>query len=109
MTGCSAFNPSKVARGESYASGDARYDGYFESVYREQQAKKKWGDERKATREPLRKALLAPFNSSDNYLVSSTRTRAQKSGASAGLDLAGPRVLHEGNGGDAALYGGVEQ
>ena len=78
---CDVFGRSKVAQGQLYQSGDARWDPYFSAVHEQQVAAATWPDDRKAARRPLVKALDVAPSASDDTLVSATRERAAKSGS----------------------------
>jgi hypothetical protein len=81
LTSCEGFlSSSKMAQGQSYQSGDSRYDPYFESVHREQVEAAAWPDEKKNARKPLVTALSLTPDVSDETLVRKTRERSQKHG-----------------------------
>ncbi len=81
LVACDAFGRSKVARGELYQSGDARWDPYFAAVHEQQVAAGAWPDDKKAARKPLVAALDVAPSASDDTLVSATRDRVAKKGS----------------------------
>jgi ribosome-associated protein len=67
--------PTKVASGELYESGEARYDGYFKQVHEEQIAAGSWAEESKAAREPLTRALNLTPTASNSTIISAAKNK----------------------------------
>ncbi|AKU95876.1 hypothetical protein AKJ09_02540 [Labilithrix luteola] len=100
------FGSSKVSHGQHYASGDSRYDSYFDSVHQQQVAASKRGDEKKDTRRPLINSLAMTPTTSDSSLLDATRDRIKKlGGGGAKLDLSGPRLTKVSTSNDGGLFG----
>lgn len=87
--------PSKVAKGQLYASGDGQYDPYFEQVHREQVASGAWADEAKAARKPIVTALNLTGNASNSTIASSAKDGIEKHGDGHGKPAAVETVSAE--------------
>jgi hypothetical protein len=72
---CELGAPSKVAAGQHYQSGDAKYDPYFDAVHKEQLAASNWADESKAARRPIVTALALPPTASNSTIVSAAKEK----------------------------------
>jgi hypothetical protein len=76
LTGCDFINtPTKVANGQLYESGDAKYDPYFSTVHQEQVAAASWPDQSKAARKPIVTALDLRPGASNSTILASTRDK----------------------------------
>jgi hypothetical protein len=108
---CDLFlGSSRVAQGQLYQADDQRYDPYFDSVHQAQIAAAAWPDEKKAARRPLVNALTLTPGSSDDTVVSATRTRVQKRGGQgAKLDVANAHVTPSPGATDYPLFAAVEE
>lgn len=95
VVGCeAAFGPSKVAKGEKYEAGDARFDGFFDAVHKEQLAAAEWKDDRTNARKTLLILAGVTSTASDDVLVKATRERAKGlGGEGAHLDLPQAKVI----------------
>lgn len=75
---CEPLSLSKVAQGQLYQPGDSRFDGFFESVHKEQVDAASWGDDRKAARKPLVSVVAVTPNASDAAMVEALEARTKK-------------------------------
>ena len=66
---------SRVAQGQLYLSGEARFDAYFRDVHALQVAAAGWADEKKRTRRPLIGVLALTPDAGDITIVQATHDR----------------------------------
>ncbi len=111
LAGCDGvFGPSKVARGERYSAGDARFDGFFEAVHKEQEAAKGWPEDKARARKSLVTLTGVREGSNERTLVSAVRERAKGLNGSARLEMTQPRVASSsGAKEDAPLFSAIEE
>ncbi len=107
-TGCDLLEigvKSKVADGQLYASGEGRFDLYFQKVHNEQVARKTWDADKKAARKPV--ASFAGVSEGQSNAALFDALKAKASGVQYKLDADG-RVAVPPKG-DAALARAVEE
>ncbi|HVH44426.1 MAG TPA: hypothetical protein VM925_18865 [Labilithrix sp.] len=76
LGGCDyILQPTKVAGGQLYQSGDGKYDPYFAAVHQEQLASANWPDEAKSSRKPVVTALDLRPGASNFTILSATRSK----------------------------------
>lgn len=77
LPACEAIfsKPTKMAAGELYESGDAKYDAYFKKVHDEQVAAGKWADDSKAARKSITTALDLPETASNSTILSAAKKK----------------------------------
>ena len=66
---------TKVANGQLYQAGDAKYDPYFTEVHQEQVAAASWPDDAKAARKPIVSALDLRPGASNTTILSALKEK----------------------------------
>ena len=74
LSGCD-LQGSRVAQGQLYLSGEARFDAYFHDVHALQVAAVGWADDRMRTRRPLIGVLALTPDAGDITIVQATHDR----------------------------------
>jgi hypothetical protein len=72
---CDLQPQGKVAQGQLYLSGEARYDAYFRDVHAIQVWAAQWPDDRKATRKPLVNILDLTPDAADVTIIQATHEK----------------------------------
>lgn len=72
---------TKMSKGVLYQSGDQKYDGFFETVHKEQLAAANWPDQAKESRKAIIGALSLKPDANNGTILSTTRD--MKTGAAA--------------------------
>ena len=67
--------PTKMASGELYQAGDAKYDGYLKKVHEEQVAAAEWPEQSKGARKPLTRALNLPPNAANAAIIEAAKSK----------------------------------
>lgn len=107
-TGCDLLEigvKSKVADGQLYASGEGRFDLYFQKVHAEQVARKAWDADKKAAKKPV--ASFAGVSEGQSNAALFDALKGKASGVQYKLDADGKVAVPPK--GDAALARAVEE
>ena len=113
--GCELQNGTKVAQGQLYLSGEARFDAYFRDVHALQVAVAHWSDDKKLARRPLIGVLALTPDAADVTIVQATHEKMiafSRDGGGTKLDVTpdDARVMVlPGTKGDATFFRGLEE
>lgn len=111
-SGCDLVGPkTRVAQGQLFASGAARYDGWFREVHSAQLAAAAWPDDRKQSRKALTQALGLLPGSDDALLVDAAGERAAALGGGIVFEPEGTPSVTPGpaSKSDAAFFRALEE
>lgn len=111
-SGCDLVGPkTRVAQGQLFTSGTARYDGWFREVHSAQLAAAAWPDERKQSRKALTQALGLLPSSDDALLVDAAGERAATLGGGIVFEPEGTPSVAPGpaSKSDAAFFRALEE
>jgi hypothetical protein len=86
LLACEVLQPTKMGHGQTYESGDGKYDPYFASVHQEQKSAGGWPEEANTSRKSIVSALALKPDASNSRILREVRTKQGDSSLASAIE-----------------------